>query len=151
MEVPGLAEKRPSVIVGDKIIVRPVGRVSNNTGDGKWFEGYVHKVEQTRVALVFHPSFRAIRNQRFDVSFRLSRLPLRRMHQALETSCLEARLLFPSPSIVEALKMRKPSAVECRDLSPFDRKIADNAPQWLAVCAIARLRPGAVPFVVFGP
>ncbi|KAG8870410.1 hypothetical protein FRB97_009799 [Tulasnella sp. 331] len=151
LEVPGLAEKRPSVIVGDKIIVRPVGRVSNNVGDGKWFEGYVHKVEQTRVALVFHPSFRAIKGQRFDVRFRLSRLPLRRMHQALETSCLEPRLLFPNPSIVGALRMKRPTTMETRVIQPFDRKIAENAPQWLAVCSIANLRPGAVPFVVFGP
>ncbi|KAG8853053.1 hypothetical protein FRB96_008431 [Tulasnella sp. 330] len=151
LEVPGLAEKRPSVIVGDKIIVRPVGRVSNNIGDGKWFEGYVHKVEKTRVALVFHPSFRAIRGQRFDVRFRLSRLPLRRMHQALETNCLEPRLLFPNPSIVETLRMRRPTVMETRVIQPFDKKIAENAPQWLAVCSIANLRPGAVPFVVFGP
>ncbi|KAG9024583.1 hypothetical protein FRB95_011337 [Tulasnella sp. JGI-2019a] len=151
LEVPGLAEKRPSVIVGDKIIVRPVGRVSNNAGDGRWFEGYVHRVEQLQVALVFNPSFHAIRNQRFDVRFRLSRLPLRRMHQALETSCLEPRLLFPSPPIVDALRMRRPTATETSRLAPFDRLVAQNAPQWLAVSAIANLKPGAVPFVVFGP
>ncbi|KAG9000495.1 hypothetical protein FRB93_012700 [Tulasnella sp. JGI-2019a] len=109
------------------------------------------RVEQVQVALVFNPSFHAIRNQHFDIRFRLNRTPIRRMHQALETSCLEPRLLFPTPQIVQTLRMKKPSTGDMAGLAPFDRKIAQNAPQWLAVGAIAKLRPGAVPFVVFGP
>ncbi|KIJ63043.1 hypothetical protein HYDPIDRAFT_41313, partial [Hydnomerulius pinastri MD-312] len=39
LEVPGLAEKRPSVLVGDRILVHKHG-----APEGQWFEGYVHFV-----------------------------------------------------------------------------------------------------------
>lgn len=143
------------MIVGDRILVRSVGGVRttrNNTAPSdRWFEGHVHKVEQLLVGLVFDPSFHALPNARFDVRFKLSRLPLRRMHQALETSFLEPRVLFPSAAIVRSLGMAEPRERDMREMRPYERMIGENHPQWLAVVAITKLRPGTVPFVVFGP
>jgi hypothetical protein len=39
LAVPGLAEKRPSVIVGDRILVKHHG-----SSKPHWWEGFVHKV-----------------------------------------------------------------------------------------------------------
>lgn len=51
LNVPGLAEKRPSVLRGDRIRLRP-------SNGGKWFEGAVTAIEQLQVGLRFHPSFK---------------------------------------------------------------------------------------------
>ena len=39
LEVPGLAEGRPSVLLGDKVMVTDPGDL-----DGPCYEGYVHEV-----------------------------------------------------------------------------------------------------------
>jgi helicase MOV-10 len=54
LHVPGLAEKRPSVLVGDKIYVRQV-----NT-NGHWYQGFVHRVEMDEVVLRFNDGFQAL-------------------------------------------------------------------------------------------
>ncbi|KAG8917571.1 hypothetical protein FRC00_013438, partial [Tulasnella sp. 408] len=76
VSVPGLAEKRPSVIVGDRIKVR-----NHKQRTEHWFRGFVHVVEQLQVGLKFAPSFNSFRGQKYDVRFELNRLTLRRMHQ----------------------------------------------------------------------
>ncbi|KAG8984017.1 hypothetical protein FRB90_005620, partial [Tulasnella sp. 427] len=147
VSVPGLAEKRPSVIVGDKIKVR-----NHNQRAEHWFRGCVHVVEQLQVGLKFHPSFNSFKGQKYDVRFELNRLTLRRMHQAVaNTKFREERVLFPTHNIVQRLRMRKPVDRQMDRYAPFDRQIATNPPQWLAVAAIAELGDGAAPFVVFGP
>ncbi|KIO33700.1 hypothetical protein M407DRAFT_229531 [Tulasnella calospora MUT 4182] len=155
VSVPGLAEKRPSVIIGDKIKVRnhrPRDGQRNDQRNEHWFRGYVHVVEQNQVGLKFDPSFHSFRGQKYDVRFELNRLTLRRMHQAVaHHKFREERVLFPNEDIVKKLRMRKPVDRQMDRYSPFDRQIATNPPQWLAVTAIAELSPGAVPFVVFGP
>lgn len=145
--MPGLAEKRPSVIISDKIKVRNHAQRNDH-----WFRGYVHRVELNQVGLAFSPSFTSFRGQRYDVRFELNRLVFRRMHQA--ASCEyqnESRVLFPKAEDVSRTRMRMPSTQTLTKYRPFDRQIASNPPQWLAVTAIAELKPACVPFVVFGP
>ena len=142
--VPGLAEKRPSVIVGDTVLVKNHGSQSTS-----WFSGYVHKVEQLRVGLRFSARFNSYPGQKYDVRVCLGRLPLRRMHQALDSPFSPPRLLFPSDAHV--IKKRPPTTQEVGALNVIDRKIVDNAMQKLAVTAIRNLEPGSPPFVVFGP
>lgn len=50
LDVPGLAENRPSVLTGDKIYVRPLGGQSTQN-----FEGRVEEVLDTKVKLAFSP------------------------------------------------------------------------------------------------
>ena len=144
LTVPGLAEKRPSVIVGDKILVKPHGSQSTT-----WFSGYVYKVEQLRVGLRFTKSFSSLPGQKYDVRFSLGRIPLRRMHQALDSPFSPPRLLYPLD--VHVIKKRPPTAQEVGTLNVFDRKIRGNSMQELAVTTIRALEPGSPPFVVFGP
>ncbi|KAF8805634.1 hypothetical protein BYT27DRAFT_7296293 [Phlegmacium glaucopus] len=42
LSVPGLVEKRPSVLIGDCILVQEQGAMG-----GRWFEGHVHVLHQT--------------------------------------------------------------------------------------------------------
>lgn len=53
LTVLGLAEKRPSVLRGDKIKVR-----EKNSNERRWFEGVVTVVELSRVLLKFAKSFK---------------------------------------------------------------------------------------------
>ena len=143
LTVPGLAEKRPGVIVGDKILVKNHGSQSTS-----WFSGYVHKVEQLRVGLRFSNSFSSFPGQKYDVRFCLGRIPLRRMHQALDSPFSPSRLLYPFD--VHVIKKRPPTAQEVGALNVIDRKIRGNAMQKIAVTAIRAQEPGSPPFVVIG-
>ncbi|KAG8930545.1 hypothetical protein FRC02_004060 [Tulasnella sp. 418] len=143
LDVPGLAEKRPSVIIGDRI------KVKHHNGRDQWWAGYVHRVEREQVFLKFHSTFVPIRGQLFDIRFELNRLCLRRMHMALETSFYPSRLLFPNATHLTGL--RRPTRPQMDDINIVNRLIEDNDPQMMAVTAIVRQPAGSVPFVVFGP
>ena len=81
LEVPGLAEKRPSVLVGDSVFVSKVG-----SSDMKLYEGYAHHIRDISVELKFDNTFHRqfVREQRFNVQFTFSRKLLRVFHQGLE-------------------------------------------------------------------
>lgn len=143
LRVPGLAEKRPSVIIGDRILVRPM------SSSGKWFEGFVHVVQLYEVGLRFNSSFSFFRGQKYNIRFKLGRLPLRRQHQALDTVFHPPRVLFPSMWNAEHLE--KPSEEQEKKMKMFNKMIGQNPPQLRAVTAIKLLPPGSPPFIVFGP
>ncbi|KAJ7512385.1 P-loop containing nucleoside triphosphate hydrolase protein [Mycena galericulata] len=144
LDVPGLAEKRPSVLVGDRILVQRQGATH-----GHWFEGGVHVVRKEEVGLQFAPSFRATSAvDRYNVHFKLNRYPMRRQHLAMDTAFSEDRVLFPLPLHVP--KVPYPTQASAR-IKVFNPLIAANAPQLQAVVSIVKRRPGSVPFVIFGP
>jgi helicase MOV-10 len=143
LNVPGLAEKRPSVILGDQIRVRHTG------GKEYWWGGYVHKVKQTEVLLRFDPRFNAYKGQTFDVRFTLGRTPLRRMHQALDVAWNPPRLLFPDHDDVQLDAI--PTPTEISSLRPFNRILDSNPAQMLAVTSIVNQKRRSVPFIIFGP
>lgn len=140
MQVDGLAEKRPSVIVSDRILVRVAGT------EGRAFCGYVHYVRENTVLLQFSPKFAGLRGQKYDVHFVLNRTVFRRMHQALTCEPSFPRILFP-----DKVERSAPTSTNERTLSPFERRIATNPAQLRAVQSIVRLPKGNIPFIVFGP
>ncbi|KAJ7222059.1 P-loop containing nucleoside triphosphate hydrolase protein [Mycena haematopus] len=145
LDVPGLAEKRPSVLVGDRILVQKHG----GSTVGHWFEGGVHFVRKEEVGLRLHTSFRASASaDRFNVRFKLNRYPLRRQHLAMGTEYSEDRVLFPLPLHVPTVPY--PTQARAR-LTVFNPLIATNAPQMQAVVSIVKRPAGSVPFVIFGP
>ncbi|KAL4247257.1 DNA2/NAM7 helicase family protein [Abortiporus biennis] len=141
LNVPGLAEKRPSVLVGDRIMVQYVG-----ADNGRWFEGRVHRVEQLSIALRFGGSFDGTR--RVKIRFKFNRIPLRRQHQALDTVLHPQRLLFPKPE--HAIQTTIPSPETVRP-QVYNRLIANNPAQLQAVASIVNLPAGSPLFVLFGP
>ncbi|KAK7046911.1 Rna helicase [Favolaschia claudopus] len=143
LDVPGLAEKRPSVLVGDRILVQ-----KHSSASGHWFEGGVHFVRKEEVGLRTHSSFRASPADRFNIRFKLNRYPLRRQHLALDTAYSEDRVLFPVAQHVPTIPYPTPSSAKLR---VFNSLIGTNAPQLQAVVSIVKRPPGSVPFVIFGP
>lgn len=116
---------------------------------GRWFEGHVHFVRMASVGLMFHDSFRGhLPTHKYNVRFKLNRIPLRRQHEALSSAFNPERILFPRATHV--LMPMIPATVRMRTYV-YNRLIADNAPQLQAVTSICQLPPGSPPFVVFGP
>ncbi|KAK0191970.1 RNA helicase [Armillaria mellea] len=144
LQVEGLAEGRPSVVVGDSILVRPVGQPNT-----PWFSGRVHNVAMSHVSLRFDDAFNTYRGTKFDVRFVLNRLSFCRMHDALGNKNDPARLLFPGS---EHLTTEGPvTSTMLEELSPLNRDIGRNREQLETVAAILNQPRGSVPFIVFGP
>ncbi|KDQ06713.1 hypothetical protein BOTBODRAFT_149590 [Botryobasidium botryosum FD-172 SS1] len=127
LRVPGLAERRysvisPSVLVGDIIVaVSPQGRP---------YGGFVH-----------------VRESSYTTSSSLCRIPLRRMHYALNQPVSINRLLFPTTANI----LPMPTSTNQIATQLRNQRIANNPPQLQAVASITSQPPGSVPFVVFGP
>ncbi|KAF9228744.1 RNA helicase [Gyrodon lividus] len=142
LEVPGLAEKRPSVLVGDRILVHKHG-----APEGQWFDGCVHVVRRVEVGLRFHCSFKGwTRDQKYHIRFKLNRIPLQRQHQALDAAFSPERIFFPTRAHIKAADNGGGVVVQ-----PCNPLIAKNPAQLLAVTSILRLPRGSPPFVLFGP
>ena len=146
--VEGLAENRPSVLVGDFILVSHSGDAESfNTRT--WYEGRVHQVHQNHVSLRFSDDFSIYKGNKFDVRFVLNRLPFRRMHQALTNNFNPTRLLFPGPEHILGLMRVTKNKID--EINPIYRPLGEDKEQKETVAAILNLKPGSVPFVVFGP
>ncbi|XP_008556332.1 probable RNA helicase armi [Microplitis demolitor] len=96
LKVPGLAEKRPSLIIGDRVIVSfnwdsSGGKIKN--------EGFVHKVKNSEVLLKFNPEFHNTYNgEDCQLTFKSSYSGLSRAHNAVNLAItnLGAEILFPT-------------------------------------------------------
>ncbi|KAL5639246.1 hypothetical protein ACGC1H_006676 [Rhizoctonia solani] len=143
LHVPGLEEKRPSVIVSDLVAIRKSGLNPNSRAPV--YGGYVTEVQRSDVIMQLHGEFPHVVNQEWETRFTVNRLVLRRMHDAISKATVESeRLLFPEES------HKKPRASLSTRLS-IDRNISTNERQKLAVEQIVALGPGDIPFIIFGP
>ncbi|RDX46171.1 P-loop containing nucleoside triphosphate hydrolase protein [Lentinus brumalis] len=141
LQVPGLAEKRPSVVIGDTI------HAQNTNGNGHTHKGFVHDVRLQEIRVSFHSSFKV--TGRYNVRFEYNRTPIKRQHQALlARSTSSRRLLFPGPQHAPLDRIVQSHEAS---LTLFNDQIANNANQLQAVKSILRLKEGAAPFIVFGP
>ena len=119
------------------------------TSAGRWFEGHVHIVRETEVALRFHVSFKVYApGRQFLVRFKLNRVPVKRQHQAMDAVFTEDRVLFP---IVKHLPTGGPPSVSKSALKVYNNLISSNERQLQAVVSIVAQQPGSLPFVIFGP
>ncbi|KAG8681483.1 hypothetical protein FRC09_017455, partial [Ceratobasidium sp. 395] len=141
LTVPGLSEKRPSVIVTDLVAMKEPGISRRGPVHG----GFVTEVQQSDLVLRMHESFPSVSNQLWDVRFTVNRLLLRRMHDAINKSSPHERILFPT------LAHGKVPGGGNRVISRLDRRVASNFQQSLAVRQVLVQPPGDVPFIIFGP
>ncbi|BFZ08818.1 hypothetical protein BsWGS_11857 [Bradybaena similaris] len=116
LTVPGLAEGRPSVLIGDQIILS-----SPEDPEGPRYVGYVHELTATDVHLKFSPEFHSrYGGQDYNVQFTFSRTTLRRSHQSvsLAVQFLGSKVLFP-----DHIDLKKPQAI-LKNLAPATRSLA---------------------------
>ncbi|CAE6434627.1 unnamed protein product [Rhizoctonia solani] len=143
LNVPGLEEKRPSVIVSDLVAIRRP--TSNPNSKPPVYGGHVTDVQRSDVIMQLHGEFPHIVNQEWEVRFTVNRLVLRRMHDAISKATSESdRLLFPGES-------HKKRRVPLPPRLSIDRRFDSNERQRLAVEQIVGLGPGDIPFIIFGP
>ena len=142
LEMPSLAEGRPSVQAGDSVLAKP----SLGNGDKNLYEGCIHKVKQESLLLKFTSEFmRFYQSEEYDVSFKVSRTNVRRCHAGVIQACqqLEERVLFPHEI---AFKHPRDPAV---NVKWFNKDL--NERQRKAVKGILRGESRPCPYIIFGP
>nr|XP_012147148.1 PREDICTED: probable RNA helicase armi isoform X1 [Megachile rotundata] len=115
MQVPGLAEKRPSLLVGDRAIVS--FRWDNSEGQLK-YEGFIHKITNLDIFLKFNYKFHQEYNyEDCQVTFKCSNSAIQRCHNAINMAIhrLGSNFLFPSHVV------QKESQVDLEELEPIDK------------------------------
>ncbi|KAG9044286.1 hypothetical protein FS837_008416 [Tulasnella sp. UAMH 9824] len=115
----------------------------------QWYEGRVHAVREKEVGLRFHARFAYREGELCEARFTLPRIPLRRMHMAINSKFSPDRVLFPDATHISGL--RRPSLQDLEVISTFNSLVASNPSQLEAVTAIVNRPAGAVPFVIWGP
>ncbi|KAM7272273.1 hypothetical protein ACFE04_026936 [Oxalis oulophora] len=141
LEVPGLAEKRPSLVHGDHVFIK---LASGNGGPGTVFQGYINRVEADEVLLTFAEEFHISHMNRnlYDVQFAYCRVNMRRLYHAVyATTNLEAHLLFPT-------RLTKRRLLKPTPFVPFTCNL--NKEQRHCVEMILDCH-GAPPFAIYGP
>ena len=150
LRVPGLAENRPSVLKGDRIIISVSGR-------GK-FEGVVQRTTNEDAIIEFAPSFYRvfIDGLRVDVRFTFSRTTLRTSHQALaavkERKDLFHKILFPEMLNMENNPPMTPlnlRVIRSSQLTYYNRTL--NQEQESAVVGILQSMARPAPYPIYGP
>jgi len=150
LRVPGLAENRPSVLKGDKIIISVSGR-----GE---FEGVVQRTTNEDAIIEFNPSFHRvfIDGLRVDVRFTFSRTTLRTSHQALaaanERKDLFHKILFPQALNMETNPPMTPlnlRVIRSSQLTFYNRTL--NQEQESAVVGILQSIARPAPYLIYGP
>ncbi|XP_020230053.1 probable RNA helicase SDE3 [Cajanus cajan] len=142
MEVPGLAERRPSLVHGDSIFAKLSSGHDNNTTSV--YQGFVHRVEADEVYLKFDPEFHFFHRDenRYDVHFTYNRLNMRRLYQAVEAAdYLGNEFLFPS-------SFSRKRQIKTTALVPISGTFNEEQ-----ICSIKMILgcKGAPPYVIHGP
>ncbi|XP_028160165.1 putative helicase mov-10-B.2 [Ostrinia furnacalis] len=141
--VPGLAEKRPSLLLGDLVFVKP------QQTDAFMFEAVISEILENYIHIrglddqfwqYYGPSYK------YDVRFFMSRMPLERMHCAVHSVVKhghEARV-FPQPA---TRKVPKPKSIQ----NYYNLLVEQNPEQRLAVEHIVAGTAGLAPYLLHGP
>ncbi|KAF8632154.1 hypothetical protein AX17_004896 [Amanita inopinata Kibby_2008] len=144
VHVKGVADRRPSVLVGDYILARR----TDDSQDTSWYQGRVHSIVHETLSLYFNNRFSNYRGSKYDIRFVYNRLPERRKHQAVTSPFKPMRLLFPEGRHVTYTRVTE---AEIQEVHPFNRDLGTNPQQLETVAAIMKQTPGSVPFIIFGP
>lgn len=141
LEVPGLAERRPSVLYGDRIYLR------SDSDTAIEYEGFVHYVKEKSVLLKMGSKFESsyLKGRRFNVRFTFSHTVLWRAHNGLDLLQQAAqsdswrdpnagKKLFKDVGEVESSRFANLNEEQCR-----------------AIRNILLRTHGDFPFVIYGP
>jgi len=141
LRVPGLAENRPSVLYGDKVICQLNGQF-------KKYAGYAYIIERDKVWLKFPEKFwnSYSNNTPTNIHFILARTLLRLQHESLESNVIKLgqQVLFPSTTIPchESRKLKE-------ILRPYNRNLNQEQQQAVENALSGKSRP--CPYIIYGP
>ncbi|KAK9884832.1 hypothetical protein WA026_009057 [Henosepilachna vigintioctopunctata] len=145
LHVPGLEQKRPSLVIGDKIHIAI-------HDDHTAYRGYITEIEYCYVFIEnvdddLLETISECPSSELDVSFQLGTLPLERAHQGIKEVC--------DRGIVKSLfniNKRSSPEVPIRKITSFkNRAVIKNHEQRTAVENILNCTSGRAPYIVYGP
>lgn len=159
LKVPGLAEGRPSVLIGDKVIL-----TDPSDPDGPCYEGCVHEMLKDEVLMKFNKTFQEYYTGKdYNVMFTFNRAPVRRCHQSAEFAVqLGENVLFPSilmpklsltrslsqsASVLPMNSKQKPG--QQKRMQYYNKSL--NPRQRAAVNRILEGQCRPIPYILFGP
>lgn len=149
LEVPGLAEGRPSLLRGDRLILRSEKRSS-------CYEGYIHEVRERDILFKLHQNLHstAMDGLKFNVQFLSSRTPFRRGHHGVcqyKEQTFIKEMIFPSIMADD----HKPAPLvrsKEQDENKFPCFMSClNAYQRRAVMNVLKAQSRPAPYIMFGP
>lgn len=161
LPVPDVAEKRPSLLVGDKVEATDASCTDNYRPIGPIYRGLIQKIENDAILVKFPQQlFEKHHGKVFSVEFFFSRSPLRQQHHALEEICsprgLAYEVLFPKPG---QLPLKDPRL--CVTLEGDHLKLLHQQRQWFhknlneyqrqAVVNVLRGECRPLPYIIYGP
>ncbi|XP_051125299.1 probable RNA helicase SDE3 [Andrographis paniculata] len=141
LEVPGLAEKRPSLVSGDFIFVKLATEIDTTKPP---YQGYIHRVEAEEIFLKFNQDLHVKHREGnlYNVQFSYNRTGMRRLYQAIEAAeQLNRSFLFPSSS--STMRIQRSG-----ELVPKSKVL--NEDQKACVETILSCR-GGYPYLIHGP
>ncbi|XP_044142409.1 putative helicase MOV-10 [Bufo gargarizans] len=146
LDVPGVAENRPSVLKGDHLFVTLSNEPESPSKVS--YKGYVHGVELERVKLGFSQNLlqKFISGMLFDVTFTFNRMPLKVQHRAVDLAKKRnlQEYLFPTGA-------RQQCIVNTDNLRLYDQNLENNQEQYMAVKQIVSGFSRPAPYLIFGP
>lgn len=143
LDVPGLQEQRPSLIIGDQIVVTQPWKEEELVAHN----GSIHQVGRDYVAARFHDSF----HHKYDdtvcnVQFEASYSSYSRQHESVKEVAAKGRdIIFP-----ETVSAKKPYIEPDPDTMIWYNKTL-NEGQRTAVLSALRGECRPLPYVIFGP
>jgi len=148
LKVPGLAEKRPSVLRGDRIYLQILDKNGVNSLKTD-YEGFVEEIQADCVKLKVHDGFSRnhVKGVKISVRFQFNRLSIQLQQRFLDfAENMPERykhLLFPQ-YITEKSESTHP------DLNLYNRALEKNSEQRKAVSWILNGVSNA-PYIIYGP
>ncbi|XP_069801360.1 helicase MOV-10 [Dendropsophus ebraccatus] len=147
LDVPGVAENRPSVLRGDHLFVTMSDEPESP--NKICYKGYVHGVELEKVKLGFSQNLtgKFLPGMQFDVTFTFNRMPLKVQHRAVDLAVERGlqQCLFPTGS------NHQQPILNTDGLRLYDQKLENNQEQFMAVKQIVSGMSRPAPYLIFGP
>ena len=144
LTVKKLAERRPCIVIGDRVVVKDIW-----DDHAPSYEGYVHVLRGDLVLMKFHPRFHdSYRGGDVSVEFHYNRSQMRKAHHAinLAISALGPDVLFPSRLLT------RPPQIPLENLENikwYNPNLNTRQKEAVRNILIGECRP--MPYCIFGP
>lgn len=142
LEVPNLCERRPSLMLGDRVFATDPFQTTTAR-----YEGYIHQILSKHIYLKFNSAFHSSYvGQEYNVEFTFMRTTMRRCHQAigLAVKHLGKDFLFPSGVTEHTLQIPDNAQINWSN-----EKL--NYHQKQAITNIVKGIGRPLPYIIFGP